>query len=110
MNDGYACDMTALSAEQRDRHRELSEKLRPVVLAFEELPDGYAARIRSAAISAAEIDEFLVLEKLCCPFFTLTMDVEYNDDDEPALYKVSITGPGDIKPFIRAEFGIPDGS
>lgn len=111
MNTSFFCDLDALTDEQRQRHRELAAKLRPTVIEFRELPDGYAARISSSGILEAEIKEFLVLEKLCCPFFTLTLQVVTDSRNaEQATYNVNITGPGDIKPFIRAEFGIPGAS
>ena len=106
MDTTFACDLTVLTTEQRLRHRELSEKLRPMVLEFRELPNGYTARISSSAVDASEVQEFLALEKLCCPFFTLTMDVENGSKRKGGIYNVRIEGYGDIKPFIRAEFAI----
>jgi hypothetical protein len=99
MNTVFACDMNALTPDQRRRHGELAMMLRPAVVEFIELPNGYAARV-SAGMDP-EITEFCRLERLCCPFF----DLDLQQDDGASL--LSITGPGDIKPFIRAEFGIP---
>ena len=107
MNTTFFCDLAALTPQQRQRHRALSEQLRPFVYKFQELPNGYAALIKSSTSLESEINEFLVLEKLCCPFFTLKLDLEASDADSGHKYRVHITGPGDIKPFIRAEFRIP---
>jgi ABC-type nitrate/sulfonate/bicarbonate transport system substrate-binding protein len=39
-----ACDMTALSPEQRQRHAALSRQLAQATAEVKELPDGYAFR------------------------------------------------------------------
>ena len=102
----FFCDLDALTPQQRERHRELAQTLRPQVSEFRELTDGYAAEFRSSHDLESRIEEFLILEKLCCPFFELRMVVINGDAAEPVCV-VNITGPGDIKPFIRVEFGIP---
>ena len=107
MDTAFFCDLDALTAGQRERHRALAEKLRPLVNEFQELPNGYAALFISAENIEAEIQDFLFLEKLCCPFFTLQLQVGMSDESQNQTYTVRITGPGDIKPFIRAEFRIP---
>ncbi len=100
MNRSFACDMNALTQHQRQRHEELAAILRPAVVEFTELPNGYIARL--GANMDKELAEFCELELLCCPFFSL--DVSKCNDSS----MLSITGPGEIKPFIRAEFGIPE--
>lgn len=107
MTSTFFCDLEALTPQQRERHRELGQELRPLVAKFGELADGYAAEFRSSHAIESSIEEFLKLEKLCCPFLDLKME-NPNSDDAAQLYVVSITGPGEIKPFIRAEFGIPE--
>jgi hypothetical protein len=94
--------MTALDSTQRARHRTLATQLRPAVVAFEELPDGYAARFARTAERFGTLAEFMALEALCCPFFTLALEAAC--DGGPL--RLRITGPDGVKPFIRAEFGI----
>lgn len=106
MDPTFSCDLSVLTAQQRHRHGELSKKLRPMVVEFQELSNGYAAVITSSERLDSEIEEFMVLEMLCCPFFTLKLQVENRSENEDRMYNLEITGPGDIKPFIRAEFGI----
>jgi len=98
----FVCDMTALDPTERARHRVLAMQLRPAVVAFEELPDGYAARFERAAQRFAILAEFMALESLCCPFFTLALEAAC--DGGPL--RLRITGPDGVKPFIRAELGI----
>jgi hypothetical protein len=100
MSNSFACDMSALSSEQRQRHVELATRLRVAVAGIVELPNGYEARFGSNIDQ--EVAEFCELELLCCPFFTLELS-QYK-----GVSGLSITGPDGIKPFIRAEFGIPE--
>jgi hypothetical protein len=102
----FSCDLSVLTAQQRHRHGDLSKKLRPMVCEFQELSNGYVAVIKSSERLDSEIEEFMVLEMLCCPFFALQLQIENTNENEDRMYNLEITGPGDIKPFIRAEFGI----
>ena len=94
----FFCDMTALTAKQRDRHGVLAKALRPKVIEFKELENGYSAIFPLNFDN--ELTEFGQLEKLCCPFFETQLSSQEN------MSVLTITGEGDIKPFIRAEFGI----
>ena len=71
MESPFACDMTALDAEQRARHYRFAEQLSAVVLEFKELPDGYAAQFSMEPETVMSPAEFITSERLCCPFFTL---------------------------------------
>jgi hypothetical protein len=99
LNPMFVCDMNALTPDQRQRHGELAKILRPAVVQFVELPTGYAAKFDSNLDCV--ISEFCNLELLCCPFFSLELA---QDECNSVL---TITGHGEIKPFIRIEFGIP---
>ena len=103
MNSKYFCDMSALGPKQRERHQQLALKLRRAVLEFKELPDGYSARLPSDQEMVLAAAEFMSLERLCCPFFRLGLEIE--SDQGPLWLKVE--GEDGIKPFIRAEFSIP---
>jgi hypothetical protein len=93
--------MTAMSAEQRERHQVVSRQLLAATTGIEELSDGYAARFEPEPALLMLIAEFITLEHLCCPFFTLGLEAA--PDRGPVWLK--ITGPEGIKPFIRVEFG-----
>jgi hypothetical protein len=93
-----------MNTEQRARHHELAQRLRSAVVGFEELPDGYAARFLAEPTTVLLIAEFMTLERLCCPCFTLTLEVE----KERGPLWLKVTGREGIKPFIRAEFGIEE--
>ena len=107
MTSTFFCDLEALTPQQRERHHQLAQELRPLVAKFRELADGYAAEFRSSHAIESSIEEFLKLEKLCCPFLELKIENQ-NSDDAEQVHVVFITGSGEIKPFIRVEFGIPE--
>jgi len=101
MGTTFACNMSAMSPEQRARHKVIVSELLGAVLDTRELSDGYAARFAADPSLVMLVAEFIALEHLCCPFFTLGLKAE--PDRGPLWLK--ITGPEGIKPFIRAEFG-----
>jgi len=108
VNSTFFCDFGALTIQQRQRHGELAKKLRPLIIEFEELTNGYAAKLGSVQFVKSDIEEFMTLERLCCPFFTLTLEIENREENKGRSYVLKITGRGEIKPFIRGEFGIPE--
>ena len=61
MESPLVCDMQALSKEQRSRHGELANRIRPAVIEFIELPDGYSARFEATPERVLEIAEFITL-------------------------------------------------
>jgi hypothetical protein len=46
--------------------------------------------------------EFMTLERLCCPFLTLTLEVER----ERGPLWLTLTGREGVKPFLQAELGL----
>jgi len=74
-----------------------------VISEFEELADGYAARFPMEPATVMLLAEFITLERLCCRWLTLRIEVER----EQGPLRMKITGRDGAKPFIRAEFGIP---
>ncbi|MFQ5575257.1 MAG: hypothetical protein ACE5E0_06520 [Terriglobia bacterium] len=102
MESPFICDMTAMTEEQRARHHALAKQLRPAVIEFKELPDGYAARFPLEPEMVLLVAEFITLERLCCACFTLGLEVE----KERGPLWLKVTSREGIKPFIRAEFGI----
>ena len=101
MDSPFFCDMSAMNADERANHRALAKALRSEVAEVREIADGYAIRFPTEASTAVQLVEFATLERLCCPFFTLAIEMERNRG--PVWLKV--TGEEGIKPFIRAEFG-----
>ena len=97
-----ACKLTALTTEQRVRRQALAQQARNVTQEIRELPDGYAFRYPADSALCLTIAEFMTLERLCCPFFSFTLELER--EDGPLWLR--ITGREGVKQFLRAELGL----
>jgi hypothetical protein len=98
----YACNMNAMTAEQRKQHEVVvTNLLKDAASKRIELADGYTWRYDDPGL-LSEVAEFVNLERLCCPFFTFTIGLE--PDGGPLT--LNITGAAGIKAFIVAEFGL----
>ncbi len=95
-----ACDMAALTPDERDRRGELADHLHTAILEMREGADGYAFRYPADLLPTATA--FVALERRCCPFFRFVLDLE--SDDGPLW--LSITGRAGVKAFIAAELGL----
>lgn len=96
----FACNLLALTPEERRAHAEVTARLGQEVIQVRELPDGYAFGLRPEAETIRQLAQFVTNERLCCPFFTFTIRVEPGGG--PVW--LHLTGPEGIKPFIQAEF------
>src|SRR5437879_8140185 len=96
----FYCNIKALTAEERARHKQLSEKLNARRKEIVETEKGYEFQYSPADISLAELAEWVGAERTCCPFFDFHIDV----DSEGKLLCLRLTGEEGIKAFIHAEF------
>lgn len=95
-----ACDLTALSEEQRTAHQAVAIQLFGSLLQeTRELSDGFAYRF--AAEHYQLVAAFIANERQCCPFLAFTLEVA--PQHGPVWLK--LTAHGDVKPFLRAELG-----
>ena len=102
MSVPFACDMTAIPAEQRGAHHALIRRLMTQsVEDISELPDGLAFRFPAMEYDA--VTEFVGRERLCCPFLTFALEV--SPDRGPLRLRIS--GADGAKDFIRAELQLP---
>jgi hypothetical protein len=76
--------------------------LLPKHLEMKELPDGFAFRFSNDRVLFTGLSELATLERLCCPFLTITMELQF--DQGPMWLK--LTGEDGVKDFLRAELGI----
>jgi hypothetical protein len=98
----FACNMNALNAVQRKRQLALLTRMKQLRQEVRELPDGYGLRFPPDATVFQELAEFVVNERLCCPFF----DFELKLAREGGPLWLNLTGRTGVKEFIRAEFGL----
>ena len=104
MESSFVCNMNALSPAQRERYKEVIGNLNENRLTIKELADGYAFRYKADAQLIQEAAEFIVYERLCCPFFDFELAVE---QDSNRVW-LQLRGQEGIKEFIRYEFNITD--
>jgi hypothetical protein len=97
----FFCDMNAVDPTQRKHHVAIAIAVFRAVQEIQELPNGYAFWLPNEATILLKTAEFIMREKLCCPFFCFSVEVE---PEEGPLW-LRLTGGDGIKPFIRAEIG-----
>jgi hypothetical protein len=97
----FACDMSAIAADQRGAHLATINKLFRAVESFAELPNGYSFRLPNESDVLLSAVQFIALERLCCPFFSFSLEIER----EGGAVWLSLTGREGVKPFIMAEIG-----
>jgi hypothetical protein len=95
----FACNMNALSPEQRERHDQLKHLLGTALAAVHELSNGYDFEFRRHSAIYTMLTEITPLEHECCPFFSISIGVEQTG----ALFW-QLTGREGVKQFIRMEF------
>ena len=94
-----ACDMAAIPADQRHAHLATSKDLFSRIEEFRELENGYEFRFTDAPDLLVKLGEFILLEKLCCPFLNFVVEVE----QEGGPVWLRLTGREGVKAFIREE-------
>jgi hypothetical protein len=95
-----ACDMSALTTEQRARHAVVTKRLLEHATQ-NDLLDGYEFTIDRAHISVAELAEWVADESRCCPAVDFHVEL-------PAFGPLTLRldGGADVKEFIAAELGL----
>jgi hypothetical protein len=96
----FACNLKAITADERPRYHELMKRLRLAVRNRSEIANGYTFKLDSKAITLPEAAEWISMERLCCPFLTLQLSVSANQPH----WILTLTGPAGVKPLIQAEF------
>jgi len=97
-----ACDFNAMNVEQRNRYNAVSQHLRASVKEVRELPDGYALQLPTEPSVILMAAEFMTLERLCCPFLTLALEIE----SQGGPTWLQLTGREGVKEFLQAELGL----
>ncbi|HJQ38943.1 MAG TPA: hypothetical protein VKB93_17540 [Thermoanaerobaculia bacterium] len=98
----FACNMKALSREERQRYGALAQKLAAARGGIAESASGYDFTLELDRLALRELAEWIELEARCCPFFTF--HVELRGGASTAVLR--LTGPKGVKAFIREEFGL----
>ena len=93
-----ACDLGALSADERARRSTLASRVAARFREVQEISDGYAGCLDSDPAIVRDALDWLLLERRCCPFLRLELSFE------PSHGPVSVRfrgGPG-VKEFLAA--------
>jgi hypothetical protein len=93
-----ACDLGALSGEERARRSTLASRVAARFLEIQELPDGYAARLDPDLTVVEGALGWLLLERRCCPF--LRLELCFEPSAGPVWFRF-LGGPG-VKEFLTA--------
>jgi len=96
----FACDRLALTPELRKRHFEaVGPKLRTLKTGVRELPDGYEFAFPSDQATFELLTEWVIQERLCCPFFDIGIRLE----SERGPLWLRLTGRPGTKDFIKVD-------
>src|SRR5437868_1575759 len=96
----FACNRLALTPAERKRHfDELGPMLLTVKKGVRELPEGYEFEFPSDSKTFALLAEWSNQERLCCPFFDISLRLER--EGGPVWLRLS--GRQGTKDFIRAD-------
>lgn len=95
------CDLSAVSAAERERLMAAVPALFGTVEAVHALPDGYAFRFAAEPGRLLAMAEFVEHERQCCPFYTFALEVEPGGG--PLWLRM--TGGEGVKDFMQAVFG-----
>jgi protein-tyrosine-phosphatase len=94
----FACDLTRLSALQREREKSLLAQFRALALRAEESETGWRFFVPATQEALGAVGELLALERLCCPFLRFALEVGPGE-----LAAVHIHGHEGVKAFVAAE-------
>jgi hypothetical protein len=93
-----ACNMTVFDDNQRLQYNELIKRLAEERQEIREELEGYSFRFRAGYL--IDLAEWVVLERLCCPFLEFTINV--SPDDGPVW--LTLGNGKEIKDFLKQEF------
>jgi hypothetical protein len=95
-----ACDLEAISANDRPRYSELRKMVAAAAVGKRELADGVAIQISTERMPLAQLAEWISFERKCCPFFEFRIEVAPNSG--PVW--LSMTGHAGVKEFLSQAF------
>ena len=102
VHGNFYCNIKELTATERARHKELTEKLLASRKETVETEKGYEFQYSPDKVSIAELGEWVVLESKCCSFLDFHIDLE----ERGKLVCLRLTGREGVKAFIQSELHI----
>jgi hypothetical protein len=93
-----ACDLNALTPEERDRRQIVLAAVARTITGQTELVNGFELSFDAVSLDFAALGEWIALERRCCPFLHFRLDIEPAGKSTLAL-----TGGRGVKEFLRTE-------
>lgn len=97
-----ACNFGALTLDQQVKYKELRNQLKAVEYGTEELPNGYAFSYPNEDDVLKNLMDWVILERLCCPFLEFTLII---NNKQPIVLTLSGSSES-IKMLVKMEFGL----
>ena len=97
-----ACDRDGLGSGELTRQGDLWRSVLADVEERRELDDGYGYAMRLPVGRLADVAELMGIERRCCGFLKLRLDVEAS---EPCIW-FTLSGPAGTKSVLDAELGL----
>ena len=94
-----ACNMKALTLQQRKQLGQTGEHVISAITASRELIDGYAFRIDPAKASLMDVAQWLEEWRRCCPFYEFQIDFHAADGS----IWLSVKGRPGVKEYIPVD-------
>jgi hypothetical protein len=101
----FACELRALSPEERRLHGELTRRLVAAIRKGQEIVDGYAFTVDEGALDWASLADWARLERRCCPFFRVRLEAAPHGGQ----LSLELGGAPDAKRFIESELPLRRG-
>ena len=92
-----ACNLDALSSEERKQRSYLSSRIREHVIDISESKHGYRLCLKSDENLYRDALELILLERRCCPFLLMTLD--FSSGEGPVY--LDIGGSVESKAFLE---------
>lgn len=93
-----ACDLGALSGEERTRRSTVAARVTARFQEVQETSDGYSAQLHADADVVQDALDWILLERRCCPFLRLELCFE----PSPGSVWLRFGGGVGVKEFLAA--------
>ena len=94
-----ACNMKALTLEQRKFLSQRGEHVISAIISTRELNDGYAFRVDPAKATLIDVAQWLELWGRCCPFYEFRIDYHAANSN----IWLSVTGRPGVKEYLPVD-------
>lgn len=94
-----ACCHTVFTKEQREEYKSIWGELESRRQGITELENGYRYQFPGDSETLRLINEWVSMERKCCPFLTFTVIASH--EEEPVL--LQLTGNDEAKAFLRTD-------